>query len=122
LVVVYALSGIALNRLDDWNPSYEVTREEVAWGGEIPDRDVSREAVVEFLDRCGERDGYKKHYRPAPETLKIFVHGGNVVLDTRTGRGVLEKLRRRPSSSRSTSCTTTPGACGRGSPTSSAAP
>ena len=96
MILVYGLSGIALNHLVDWNPSYEVTHRDVAWGGAIPPGDVARDDVLDFLDRYGERDAYKKHYRPAPDRLKVFVKGGSVILDANTGEGVLEKLRRRP--------------------------
>ena len=96
MTVIYALSGIALNHLADWNPSYEVTRSAVTWPGGVPAGDISRETVLRFLDRYGEDDAYKKHYRPRPDRLKIFINGGSVVLNVRTGDGVLETLRRRP--------------------------
>jgi hypothetical protein len=96
MTVIYALSGIALNHLGDWNPSYMVTQEEVSWQREFTDEPLPEEAVLEFLDRHGERDGYKKHYRPSPDRLKIFIHGGSVVIDLTTGEGKIEKLSRRP--------------------------
>jgi hypothetical protein len=96
MTIIYALSGIALNHIRDWNPSYVVTQQEVAWGGPVPEGEVPREAVLAFLDRYHARDLYKKHYRPAPDRLKIFVEGGSVVLDAGTGEGLRETLRRRP--------------------------
>jgi uncharacterized protein len=96
MTIIYALSGIALNHLRDWNPSYEVTRREVRWEGPVPAGEVPHEAVLSFLDRYGARDRYKKHYRPEPGQLKIFLHSGSIVLDAATGAGVMETLARRP--------------------------
>jgi hypothetical protein len=92
--LIYALSGIALNHIDDWNPSYSISHREVQWnGGPAPATDAQ---VQTFLDSIGEADSYKKHYQPAPEQLKVFLEGGSVVVNLATGRGVLERLERRP--------------------------
>ena len=96
MTVIYALSGVALNHIADWNPSYEVTRSDVRWQGGLIEAPVSKEAALAFLDRYGERENYKKHYYPSPDRLKIFLKSGSVELDVATGRGTLEKLRRRP--------------------------
>ncbi len=96
MTIIYALSGIALNHLHHWNPSYSVTHEDVRWSGPIPGGEISPETVLDFLDRYGERNSYKKHYRPQPGRLKIFLKGGSVVIDESTGEGVMEKLERRP--------------------------
>jgi len=29
MVIIYALSGIAINHIDDWNPNYVVTTEDI---------------------------------------------------------------------------------------------
>lgn len=96
MTVIYALSGIALNHLTDWNPSYSVAHTEVQWQRDFTERALSKQAVLDFLEQYGERDNYKKHYRPAPQSLKIFLDGGSIVLDLTTGYGMMEKLERRP--------------------------
>jgi hypothetical protein len=96
MTVIYGLSGIALNHLDDWNPSYSLTRANVEWPEIVRDPEVSKEQVLGFLEGLGERDGYKKHYHPQPGMLKVFLVGGSLVVDLESGNGVLEKLERRP--------------------------
>ena len=92
--LIYALSGIALNHIDDWNPSYSITHREVRWtGGQGP---VTDEQVQTFLRTIGEAARYKKHYQPGPEQVKVFLDGGTVVVNLASGRGVLERLERRP--------------------------
>jgi len=97
MTIIYCLSGIALNHLKDWNPSYDVSHRAVTWEGELPGADVSKEATVAFLESIDEPGrNYKKHYFPAPDELKIFLRNGSVVLNTTTGQGVVEHLNRRP--------------------------
>lgn len=96
MTIIYALSGIALNHLHHWNPSYQVTHQAVQWGGPVPPGAVPEAAVLEFLDDLGARDRYKQHYRPSPDVLKIFLDGGSVTLEAATGEGVRETLKRRP--------------------------
>lgn len=96
LTVVYGLSGIAVNHVNDWNPNFVITHKEVKL--DIPSniKQASRDEVKKLLDPLGEDDNFKKHYFPDENTLKIFISGGNVVVDLETGEGWLETLRRRP--------------------------
>lgn len=94
--IIYALSGIALNHMADWNPSYEITHSEVRWQQPPAGAPVSEEVVLDFLDKCGERDNYKMHFYPAPDQLKIFLKGGSILVNMTTGEGLMEQLRRRP--------------------------
>ena len=96
MTVIYALSGIALNHMADWNPNYDITHEVVSWPGGVPVDNLSRETIQTFLEQCDEQGAYKSHYFPQPDSLKIFVKSGSIVLDIETGYGVLEKVRRRP--------------------------
>ena len=95
MTIIYAVSGIALNHLADWNPNYIVSHEAVQWqltSSEKPDSPT----VIQFLERCGEEGNYKTHYFPDSTRLKIFLKGGSIDIDLSTGDGILEKLQRRP--------------------------
>ena len=100
MTVIYALSGIALNHIADWNPSYVIEQYAVEWDGSSSGRavssPVSEGAVLEFLDKYDIRDDYKSYYHPTPYQLKIFLDGGSVDIDLRSGHGRLETIRRRP--------------------------
>jgi uncharacterized protein len=96
LTVIYAISGIALNHIKEWDPNYSITRQEVQVPGGIR-RDSFREADARvLLERFGEEENYKKHYFPDEETMKIFLDGGSLVVDMESGAGVLEHIRKRP--------------------------
>jgi hypothetical protein len=95
MTVIYSLSGIAVNHLHDWNPNYKITLQEVNFTGPLDRQEINKEVVNTFLDEIGE-ETYKKHYFPTRDQLKIFIDGGNVVIDLSTGQGYLEKIERRP--------------------------
>lgn len=95
--IIYGLSGIALNHLKEWNPNYVVNRKEVKT--QLPlDRSVlTRDAVLKFLEETGDRSDFKNYYFPEPGYLKIFLSGGSsIYMNTETGSGVAEYLKRRP--------------------------
>ena len=96
MTLIYAISGIALNHIDNWNPSYSVVNKSVIWDSPNSGAPINKEVVLSFLDVYGERKNYKKHYFPDSTRLKIFLKNGNVDIDLTDGNGVLEKLNRRP--------------------------
>lgn len=96
MTIIYSVSGIALNHLNDWNPNYSISHKEVQWDGGVPQGEVSREVVESFLDTIGEEGNYKQHYRPDAATFKIFLKGANLILDSASGQGYVERLKRRP--------------------------
>lgn len=99
LTVLYAVSGVAVNHMADWNPSYrlERTRHEV---GPIPDttaaeqgREVARRLTIEAEPVSSVRVG--------PDLLKVFFEertltvslpGGEVEDERRTRRFFLYEL------------------------------
>ncbi len=96
MIIIYALSGIGMNHLDDWNPRYTVETREAAWDGPALTEPMEESQVLSVLDKFGERDGYKKHYSSDPGKVKVFIKNGTVLIDLESGTCSLEKLNRRP--------------------------
>jgi len=97
LTLVYSLSGIALNHLDDWNPNYVIIRKEITI--EKPERiyrGITKPEVKALMEEIGQGSSYKNHYFQESTKLKVFLKGGSVLIDTETGNGLLEKITRRP--------------------------
>ncbi len=97
LTLVYSISGITLNHLDDWNSNYIIIREEITI--ENPERiykGITKPEVREIMDELGQARSYKNHYFPREGTLKVFLKGGSVIIDTESGNALLEKVTRRP--------------------------
>jgi hypothetical protein len=95
--IIYALSGIALNHLKDWNPNYSVELEEFKTSISLNKSADIKENIFKLLDGVANRDDYKSHYYPSQDKIKIFLNGGSsIVVDLQTGEGQTEFLKRRP--------------------------
>ncbi len=94
MCIIYGISGIALNHLDDWNPNYIITNKEYNFTG-LPDT-YSKDNITGFLEKEQLYYNYKSHYKPSPGILKIFLDGGSLTIELATGRGHLEIIRKRP--------------------------
>jgi hypothetical protein len=92
LTLAYALSGLAVNHIDDWNPSYRFSERAVDIGPLPAGTLAEREAfVVEKL--ALDRRTVRGHYQETEHELRIFLTDGQEArLDMRTGRGQLKTL------------------------------
>jgi hypothetical protein len=93
LTVLYAISGVAVNHIDDWNPNYVIRREVVEIGvlpfGEPP------ELGAEVLHRMGINQAPRSVIRMSREQLKIFLEQRTLTVELPGGRVVDEHARRR---------------------------
>ena len=63
MTLIYAISGIALNHLDDWDPKFVINTREIQTAN--LSKDIDKEAVLNLLELYGEKENYKKHYFPS---------------------------------------------------------
>jgi len=95
--LIYGFSGIALNHLKDWNPSYYVSTKDFTFEENLSKTSVTKEKVLTLVDQIDDRDNYKSHYYPDTNILKIFLAGGSsAILDVESHRGTAEFLNKRP--------------------------
>lgn len=93
LTVIYAVSGVAVNHIDDWNPSYVIRREVVEIGA-LPSGGRA-ELADEILDRMQISDVPRSVSRMGPDQLKIFFNQRTLTVGLPDGRVVDEYARRR---------------------------
>jgi len=93
LTLIYAISGIAVNHIEDWNPNYVRTREFF----EIPPIEATeRDAIVaEVLSHLKVEEEPNEAFRSDPETLLLFFSDRNYSVDLPTGNVMVEQNRRR---------------------------
>lgn len=97
LSVIYGLSGIALNHIDDWNPSYNIKYSKITIKpSTLKKENLNRAKIISLLETYAPNEKYKNYYFPDDSTLKVFVKDGNLVLNLETGQGYLETSKRRP--------------------------
>jgi len=95
LTLVYAISGVAVNHISQWNPSYRVERIETNIGpvsGNPTDADTIR-TILARLDETGKLES---SYRPDPHSLQLFVEGRSILIDLGTGHVVHDRAIPRP--------------------------
>ncbi len=95
VIIIYAVSGIALNHLKDWNPNYSVEYKEFKTSIPQKKEDINKKWVLSELKKHNEQDNYKKHFFPNSEKLKVFLVNGNMQIDLKTGESSIEKLNKR---------------------------
>lgn len=92
LTVIYAISGIAVNHVADWNPNYKIER--ISSKIEpVLDSIANPEAIAkEILAKIGEKGEYKNTFLPDPHTMQIFAEGNTIKVDLPTGKVEQEKI------------------------------
>lgn len=96
LTIIYSISGIAVNHIQEWNPNYSITKDTVKITP-VPDSlGGKKETVAKILNELGETGELKNSFRPDPETLEIFVEGNTITVNLKEGIAVQEKVKSRP--------------------------
>ncbi len=97
MIIIYAVSGIALNHRNDWNPNYSITTRTLTI--DVPESIMSNEeeGIKEILKQIDEEDSYRKHYFPTNNEIKIFLkEGGAIIVNLDSGKSFYEELKKRP--------------------------
>jgi hypothetical protein len=94
--IIYGLSGIALNHINDWNPNYSIEVKHFKTPIDLTKKDNLEDNIVKLLTEIAPKSTYKKYYFPQNDVIKIFMEGGSsIVVNTRSGKGRAEFLKKR---------------------------
>ncbi len=96
MTLIYAISGIAINHIDDWNPSYIVktAEKEIDF---VPQKSTfDRNKAKQLLKEWKIKGRYRKFYWKGSSHIKIFFKGGTALIDINTKKAEIETLKRRP--------------------------
>jgi hypothetical protein len=95
LTIIYAISGVAVNHVHHWNPSYRIERVERTFPPIAPD--AGRDAIVAHVRAAlGVTGAFKDAFRPSPGRVQLFYEGTTVDADIVAGRATLEQADERP--------------------------
>ena len=95
LTIAYAISGVAVNHIQDWNPNYTFEEQAVNLGPlpEVPYGEMER-FVVEALDI--DPATVKGHFMESATEFRVFLaEGQEVAVDVRDGRGLYKRVKTR---------------------------
>ncbi|HOO98230.1 MAG TPA: PepSY-associated TM helix domain-containing protein [Bacteroidales bacterium] len=96
MTIIYALSGIALNHKSDWNPNYIIDSYQFDTSIDLNRDYFTDETARDILAGLPGELKYKTSHFPSGNIVNIFIDGGFVQVNTLTGKGVVEKISRRP--------------------------
>jgi hypothetical protein len=88
LTIIYALSGLAVNHIANWDPSFHQIHHVHRVKGPFPDDDQA--ATRRVLSELNIAETPREWYRPEPTRLDIVLENRTLHLDTRS-REVLEE-------------------------------
>ena len=95
LTIIYGLSGIALNHMDDWDPNYIIDHRELQLTG-WPPKVIDKSGIGAILTENDIDEPIKNFYTPSPGQLKVFLKNGSITVNTQSGVALLELVKKRP--------------------------
>lgn len=96
LTIVYVISGVAVNHIDRWNPSYRVEHLRSRLELPVAVTGLDQQYIDGLLARLGENRRFLNSFQPDPQTLQLFVEGNTITLNLATGEVLQEKVTARP--------------------------
>lgn len=94
LTIIYSISGIAVNHVEDWNPNYKIRQVPVKT---TPFTDVPvQELIPEVLTKMNIAEKPESHFRPSPKELHLFFKNKTLKLNIEQGIGEWEIVEKRP--------------------------
>lgn len=91
LTILYVLSGIAVNHIGDWNPTYRIERITTTVNANGLADSQEKQAITSILNQLGETAKFKNSYRADQDNLKIFLENNNISVNLSTGAVHMEK-------------------------------
>ena len=95
LIIVYCISGIALNHVNDWNPDFIIKRETINISKSYSKKEIDKKTIIEFGKLVGEKQ-YKIYDFPTTTQVKIYYDNASFHLNFKTHKGVYERIYKRP--------------------------
>lgn len=95
LIIIYCISGIALNHVDDWNPDFVIEKKEIQLPQPYRASELTPEIILDFGNLVQETS-YKVYDIPSADKVKVYYNNASLLIDLATGTGVYEKITRRP--------------------------
>jgi len=94
LTIAYAISGIAVNHIADWNPNYRVTK---TFTTVAPIAATDPSAIVTTaMERLKLTEAPRSSFQPDTNTMQLFYKGTTYHVDLPTGKVMVEATQSRP--------------------------
>ena len=94
LIIIYCISGLALNHVNDWNPDFIIHKEPVQLHKTYERSAVNDKVITEFGKMVNE-DSYKVFDFPTNNQVKIYYDNATLHINLETGAGIYERVLKR---------------------------
>ncbi len=95
LIIIYCISGIALNHVNDWNPDFVITRNKVSVPGSYNTKTLKPETILQ-LSALANETKYKVFDCPTGDQVKIYYDNASLHVNFSNHEAIYEKVSRRP--------------------------
>jgi len=96
LTIIYSISGIAVNHVDDWNPNYNITKDTLIIPSEFNVK-VSPEGLLKSLTELFQiKDSVKSYFRTSPNSIDVYFNKKTLSVNSKHRIAILEKVESRP--------------------------
>ena len=96
MTLIFSISGIAVNHIDDWNPNYKV-EQEVILMEELSAHKDSPSLAIHLIQKLGLTGEIRAEFWESAERYKLFLNDdSNVFVDFETQKVTIETIRPRP--------------------------
>lgn len=95
LILIYCISGIALNHVHEWNPDFVIHKRTIALPQSYTQDEITAGRIAEFTALVGE-SAPKVHDFPTPDRVKIYYDNASLLVDLAGRTGTYESVQRRP--------------------------
>jgi hypothetical protein len=96
LTVIYSISGIAVNHVDEWNPSYKIENKVVNISPK-PDSGATNESMAEYvISELSLKDSLENLFRSGPVSIDLFFDNKTLNANLETGEVKMEIVNSRP--------------------------
>ena len=97
LTIIYVISGVAVNHIQDWNPTYEIEKVKNNIGPILSEgKVVTDQEVRNILTKLELGTEFKKKFQPNPDSIIIYQENNIIDVELLTGNVVEEKAIKRP--------------------------
>jgi hypothetical protein len=92
LIIVYGISGIAVNHVDEWNPNYIIEKDTVNISV-MSDSVLTDDAMQAHIkDELNIQDTANSSFRNGPTSIQLFFERKTITADVKTGFAEIETV------------------------------
>lgn len=95
LIIIYCISGIALNHINDWDPDFIIEKKTIIIKNNFT-KDKINKGVIENLNKLVGEPNYKIFDFPTNDQVKIYYDNATFHVNFSTKKGIYENVYRRP--------------------------